>query len=169
MATRATTHILRALLPPACLMLAGCLVAERSGTLPILTMTTVQLYYHNPAMRPAQLGGGRCSEEHVFPVERTIAGTQMPIYDALWFLIRGDLTDEERQAGFQTAFPLRGLELRGAVLEDGLLTVEFDDPYRQTCGGVCRVKLLRAQVEKTARQFPGVESVRILPQDVFQP
>ncbi|MFN3301828.1 MAG: hypothetical protein ACK413_02260 [Patescibacteria group bacterium] len=36
-------------------------------------------------------------------------------------------------------------------------------------GGACRVGILWFQIEETAKQFPGVEKVQFLPEEIFQP
>jgi hypothetical protein len=40
---------------------------------------------------------------------------------------------------------------------------------RHTTDGSCRVGILWAQIEATAEQFPGVNEVKFLPGELFQP
>lgn len=85
------------------------------------------------------------------------------------FLLMGELTDEERDQGVTTEFPLEGVELLNTDLHDGTLTLTFADPNHRTSGGACRAGILWAQIEATAKQFPGVERVQFSPEDLFQP
>jgi hypothetical protein len=103
------------------------------------------------------------------PIEREIPATTTPIQDTIRLLIEGNLTEEERAAGFSTEFPHPQFELLGATLEDGILTLEFSDPAHFTVGGSCRVLVLRAQFERTAKQFVEVEEVRYEPEFLLQP
>ncbi|MGB5933023.1 MAG: GerMN domain-containing protein [Anaerolineae bacterium] len=128
---------------------------------------TVTLHYYN-RIKGEEIGDP-CSPDAVLPIEREIPGTTTPIQDTIRLLIEGDLTEEERAAGFSTEFPHPQFKLLGASLEDGILTLEFADPAHFTVGGSCRVLLLRAQFEKTAKQFVGVEEVRFEPEFLFQP
>ncbi|TSD03758.1 MAG: hypothetical protein Athens071426_40, partial [Parcubacteria group bacterium Athens0714_26] len=95
--------------------------------------------------------------------------TQTPIQDAVKLLLSGKLTEEERAQGIDTEYPLEGLSLKGALLKDGILTLEFDDAKNKTVGGSCRVGILWFQIEATAKQFPEVRQVRFLPEEIFQP
>ncbi len=128
---------------------------------------TVQLYYYNKTK--AEEIGDACSPDAVLPVEREIPATQTPIQDTIKLLIKGQPTEREKASGFYTEFPLPGLELLGANLKDGVLTLQFADPSNRTGGGSCRVRLLWAQIQKTATQFPEVKAVRFEPEELFQP
>jgi hypothetical protein len=57
----------------------------------------------------------------------------------------------------------------GANLKEGILTLEFADPQNKTGGGACRTGILRGQIETTAKQFDGVNEVRFIPEELFQP
>lgn len=129
----------------------------------------IDLYYYKSALDADASGNVRCSSDAVVPIHRTLPPTDMPIEDTMHLLIRGELTPTERESGISTEFPLQGFALKTALLEDGVLTLTFDDPGGVTGGGSCRVTILRAQIEKTALQFEGVETVRILPEELFQP
>ncbi len=95
--------------------------------------------------------------------------TRTPIQDTIKLLLSGELTEEERAQGISTEYPLEGLSLKGASSKDGVLTLEFDDPNNKTVGGSCRVGILWFQIEATAKQFPEVQEVRFLPEEIFQP
>ena len=129
----------------------------------------ISLYYYNPENDKDESGNIMCSPAGLVAVEREVAVTQTPIQDAVNLLIKGELTDEEIAAGITTEFPLAGLELKGANLADGVLTLEFADPQNKTGGGSCRVGILRAQIEATAKQFEGVGDARFIPEELFQP
>ena len=127
----------------------------------------VQLFYYGPEEDKDESGNLLCSEKGLVPVLR-----KMPSATIEWtigILITGNLTDDEKVRGVTTEFPLEGLLLANAALDDGTLTLTFDDPFGATVGGACRVAILRAQIEATARQFPGVREVRIEPEHLFQP
>jgi spore germination protein GerM len=102
-------------------------------------------------------------------VDREISLTLTPAQDVIRLLIKGDLTDEESDQGISTEFPLSGLQLEGAELENGVLTLNFSDPENATSGGACRVNILWAQIEATALQFDTVDEVRFSPETLFQP
>lgn len=128
----------------------------------------VKLYYYNPDNDQGP-GGVQCSAKGLVAVEREIFRTLTPIQDAVRLLLRGELTDQERAQGITTEFPLPGVELSGASLNNGTLTLTFRDPQNKTSGGSCRVSILWAQVEATASQFPEVKTVRFMPEELFQP
>lgn len=129
---------------------------------------TVKLYYYNPAKDQGP-GGAQCSRNGLEAVERSVPVTTTPIQDAVRLLLKGELTAAERARGITTEFPLPGVELAGAVLKNGVLTLEFKDPQNKTGGGSCRVGILWFQIEATAKQFSGVSSVRFIPEELFQP
>lgn len=129
----------------------------------------ISLYYYNPENDKDESGNIMCSPAGLVAVEREVAVTQTPIQDAVNLLIKGELTDEEIAAGITTEFPLAGLELKSANLTDGVLTLEFADPQNKTGGGSCRVGILRAQIEATAKQFDEVGDARFIPEELFQP
>ncbi|PIR82392.1 hypothetical protein COU20_02615 [Candidatus Kaiserbacteria bacterium CG10_big_fil_rev_8_21_14_0_10_59_10] len=128
----------------------------------------IQLYYYNPELDTDATGNVMCSRAGLVPVQREIT-THTPIEDTIRLLLSGELTEEERAAGITTEYPLEGFELVSATLEDGVLTFTFNDPEGRTVGGSCRVGILWAQIDETARQYEGVEEVRFLPEELFQP
>ncbi len=131
----------------------------------------VSLYFYNPLKDKDENGNIKCSEDGILPVEREISITKTPIQDTINLLLKGKdiLTKEEIEQGITTEFPLEGLELKSASLKDGILTLQFDDPYNKTSGGSCRVKILWLQIEKTAKQFDEVKEVKFSPEEIFQP
>lgn len=129
----------------------------------------VKLFYYNQIRDKEIAEYIPCSPDAVLPVEREIAATKTPIQDAVKLLLEGKLTNAEKAAGFATEFPLEGLRLIGASRKEGVLTLGFDDPLNKTSGGSCRVRLLWAQIQKTAKQFPGAEETRFIPEWLFQP
>lgn len=129
----------------------------------------IQLYYYNQKRDQEIAEYIPCDPEAVLLVSREIFLSQTPIQNTINLLLQGQVTQEEKEAGFSPMFPLEGVKLVGANLKDGVLTLEFEDPFSKTGGGSCRVRLLWAEVEKTAKQFPEVKEVRFLPEELFQP
>ena len=130
---------------------------------------TVKLYYYNPDNDKDSSGNIMCSRQGLVSVERQISYTATPIQDTIRLLLQGNLTTLELASGITTEFPLQGVELVGASLKNSILTLEFKDPQNKTGGGSCRVGILWFQIEAVAKQFPGVESVRFIPEELFQP
>jgi hypothetical protein len=129
----------------------------------------INLYYYDPELDKDASGNVLCSRRGLTSVERTIPATITPIQDAIKLLIEGALTEEERQRGVTTEYPLPGFSLKGAVLKNGILTLEFLDSENRTSGGSCRVGVLWFQIEATAKQFEGVKIVKPKPETLFQP
>ena len=131
----------------------------------------VKLYYYNPELDRDESGNTACSRSGLVAVERKIPITKTPIQDTIKLLLKGkeNLTEEEKARGIGTEYPLEGISLKGASLKDGVLTLEFNDPKNKTVGGACRVGILWFQIEATAKQFPEVQQVRFLPEELFQP
>jgi len=130
---------------------------------------TVKLYYYSYELDRDEYGNIACSRNGLVSVGREIPITQTPIQDTIKFLLSGELTEEERAQGIDTEYPLEGFSLKGASLKDGVLTLEFNDSKNKTVGGSCRVGILWFQIEATAKQFPEVQQVRFLPEEIFQP
>lgn len=130
---------------------------------------TVKLYYYNPDLDKDNSGNIMCSRQGLVAVEREIPITNTPIQDTVKLLISGNLTQEEKTQGITTEYPLEGLSLTAASLNNGVLTLTFDDPNNKTGGGSCRVGILWFQIEATAKQFSAVQQVRFQPEYLFQP
>jgi hypothetical protein len=132
----------------------------------------IKLYYYNLVKDKDENGNIKCSESGLVEVEREIPFSKTPIQDTLKLLLKGkqNLTQDELRQGIDTEFPLIGFELKSVNLKpDGTLILGFDDPYNQTLGGSCRVKILWFQIEKTAKQFSQVKKVEFKPSYLFQP
>lgn len=133
-------------------------------------MQSVDLYYYNKEKDTGAGGQIRCSPESVLPVERKIPGKK-PVRETLELLLKGELKDEEKAAGFQTEFPHPDFRLKNVDFDkdSGRLSVYFTQVPGFTSGGSCRTGLLYAQIQKTAGQFAGVRQVLIRPETLFQP
>ena len=129
----------------------------------------IKLYYYNPERDHDADGNILCGANGLMVVERAIAPTQAPLKESIELLLEGALTPEEKASGITTEFPLEGVTLKSASITDGTATLTFDDPRHRTSGGSCRVSVLAAQVIATAKQFPSVQDVRLLPEELFQP
>jgi len=134
-----------------------------------LPQRSIKLYYYNPSKDQDASGNIMCSRNGIEAVDRNIPLTKTPIQDAIKLLLKGELTSQERAQGITTEYPLAGVELKSASLENGILTLTFADPQNKTGGGSCRVGILWFQVEATAKQFAEVSSVRFMPEELFQP
>lgn len=151
---------------------SGLIENEKKIEIPVKFSQATQnisLYFYNEKKDREIADYIPCSAEAVLPVERKVFLSSTPIQDTIKLLLQGNLTEEEKNLGFSTEFPLIGLELLGANLKDGILTLEFNDLYNKTVGGSCRTSLLWNQIVKTAKQFPEVKEVKFLPEDIFQP
>jgi spore germination protein GerM len=135
---------------------------------PTASETQIKLFYYNPALDQGP-GGAQCTSKGLVGVTRNIPKTTTPLTDSIKLLLKGELTEEEREFGITTEFPLAGVTLTSAAITDGVATLTFSDPQNKTGGGSCRVSVLWAQIEATAKQFPTVKSVRSLPEELFQP
>jgi len=130
----------------------------------------ITLYYYNPSKDTDSEGNIMCSRNGLVGVERSVS-PDITIKQAIDLLIRGELTQNEKKQGITTEFPMPDLELEDAIMDsNGALTLKFNDPSGRTNGGSCRVAILWAQINATARQFPEVKEVKFEPQDgLFQP
>ncbi len=143
---------------------------ERRIPIRFATVTRdVVLYYYNANSDKDANGNILCSEKGLVPVVRQIPSSSTPLTDTIKLLLEGKLTATERSQGVTTEFPLAGVSLSSAVIVNGVATLTIADPQNKTSGGSCRVLVLRAQIEKTSKQFTTVGSVRILPDTLFQP
>lgn len=154
----------------ACIIVAIVMIAqqrERATEIPSAS-TSITLYYYNPAIDQGP-GGAQCSRQGLVAVDRVIPKTDTPLNDAITLLLKGELTVEEKARGITTEFPLSGVRLTETSIFNGLATLTFEDPENKTGGGACRASILWYQIEATAKQFPMIESVRFLPEELFQP
>ncbi|MFB6226463.1 MAG: GerMN domain-containing protein [Candidatus Paceibacteria bacterium] len=144
---------------------------RKNGTDKVATSSKkqVKLYYYNPKLDQDEQGNVLCSPKGLVGVDRKIDSTNTPIQDTIKLLLKGELTKEEKSQRIDTEYPLEGFKLVGANLENGQLTLEFEDPNNETSGGSCRANILWYQIRKTAKQFPQVDSVEYKPETLFQP
>ncbi|MDP3988718.1 MAG: GerMN domain-containing protein [bacterium] len=131
--------------------------------------TAVTLYYYDPSQDLDGEGNVLCSRQGLVSIARRVPKTDTMIRDTINLLLKGNLTQEERAEGITTEFPLEGFNLVGFSRVQGTLTLTFDDPNNRSSGGSCRAGILWAQIEKTAKQFSGVEEVHFFPEELFQP
>lgn len=132
-------------------------------------ISKIKLYYYNEKRDQEISENILCSADAILPTEREISLSQTPIQDTINLLLLGNVTQAEKEAGFTPMFPLEGVTLINADLKDGTLILKFNDPLNKTGGGSCRVGLLWNQIVKTAKQFEGVQNVKFIPEDLFQP
>lgn len=133
------------------------------------TYEKVYLYYYNSEKDKDENGDIMCSRKGLDRVERKIPTSKTLISDTLHLLLQGKITQEEKQQGRSTEFPLSGFELVSSSLREGVLTLTFKDPENTTSGGSCRVGILWFQIEATAKQFSQVQTVQFIPEELFQP
>jgi hypothetical protein len=128
----------------------------------------VLLYFYREEDDLDNAGNVLCSAEAVVGTERIIE--DYSIEKHIETLLLGPTAGEEAN-GFSSEFPLEGLSVSAVSGpdSDGVLTVTLEDTTNATTGGSCRVGILSAQVEKTALSIEGVESVVLLPEELFQP
>lgn len=133
-------------------------------------LQTVKIYYYDISKDLDASGNQRCLASSLTAVERQIPKSIIPIQDAIKTLLKGEVSSLEKGKGLSTEFPLQGVALKSASLaSNGELTLTFNDSQHQTSGGSCRVTLLRAQIEATAKEFSSVKKVKIAPPSLFQP
>ncbi len=129
----------------------------------------IKLYYYNPELDKDDTGNVTCSRKGLVAVDREIPLTITPIQDAIKLLISGNLTSAEKSEGLTTEYPLAGFSLKAASVNNGVLTLTFEDLYNKTSGGSCRAGILWFQIEATAKQFTEVKQVKFMPEELFQP
>lgn len=127
----------------------------------------VELFFYEEKADLDETGNVMCSADAVVPVTRTIK--DYAIEKHIETLLAGP-SAEEKERGLSSEYPLKSLRLESANLDDkGVLTLKFNDPDNSTTGGSCRVGLLSAQLIKTAESITGVKSVKVEPEELFQP
>jgi hypothetical protein len=137
--------------------------------IPSENIKTINLYYYNPELDKDESGNILCSEKGLVSVKRQIEASDQVVFDAVRLLLEGKITDQEKKIGITSEFPLVGLNLKSVIMDKGVATVNLEDPNNKTSGGSCRVGVLWKQIEKTVKQFPGVQSVKFNPEFLFQP
>jgi len=131
-------------------------------------MQEVQLFYYNPENDKDEQENIMCSRDGLVPVTVVLPKDNI-IENTIRLLLQGNIPEAAQAEGVTTEYPLEGFELDGAVLDEGILTLTFNDPNNKTIGGSCRVGILWFQIEATALQFPEVDEVKFEPEDIFQP
>jgi hypothetical protein len=129
----------------------------------------INLYYYNSKLDTDATGNIACSKKGIVSVSRTIPKTTTPIEDTIRLLLQGKILSDENVQGITSEFPLPEVSLTGLNLENGVLTLSFNDPQNKTSGGSCRSGILWFQIEATAKQFSEVKSVKFTPDSLFQP
>ncbi|MDZ4229607.1 MAG: GerMN domain-containing protein, partial [Candidatus Veblenbacteria bacterium] len=116
-------------------------------------------------------GGSADDCTTVLAVERHVPKTLAVARAALDELMKGP-TLREREEGYFTSLP-PGVVVQRLVIAEGVAQADFTPALEQGVGGSCRVLAIRAQIEKTLRQFPSVQSVVISidgrTEDILQP
>jgi hypothetical protein len=125
----------------------------------------ISLFYYNQSEDKENT----CDADYILPVKRYISESENQVIDAVELLIRGNLTEKEKEQGFVTEFPNKDFKLLSSGLEDGVLTLEFSEVPGFTTGGSCRVGILASEIIKTAKQFPEVKKVVFKPESLFEP
>ena len=113
---------------------------------------SVEVYYTNAA----QGSNSDCGK--VFAVSRTIPRTEAIAEAAIGQLLQGP-TMQEREGSYGTEIPA-GAKLRSVTIDKGTATVDFNADLNRAAGS-CRITAIRAQIERTLRQFPTVRKVVI--------
>jgi hypothetical protein len=130
----------------------GSIQHLNSVTVPVeLKPRQVILYFPSAKRSPTD-----CSR--VFAAHRTIPSSVSLARLLVEALIAGP-TPQEQAEGLDNPFP-SGSQVRSVNLRDGVLTVDFNQRLGNV-GGSCRVQAIRASLEKTLPQLPGVKRVRI--------
>ena len=138
---------------------------EKKGDIEYLD---IKLYYYNPSLDQG-VGGVQCTRKGLVAVNRSLPKTNTLLEDTISLLIGGELTDEEKVSGLTTEFPLDGFSLLSSSFDESSVTLEFSDPLNKTVGGSCRVAILWAQIDETAKQFDSIKLVKFFPEELFQP
>lgn len=132
--------------------------------------TSVKLYYFNQDQDNNLTESQKLNTSSVIPVQRTISSSNNLIKDTINLLLQWQLTKEEVALWFQTQFPNKDFFLKNLTLNaDGSLVLEMSEVPWFTSGWSARQILLKVSIEKTAKQFPEVKSVKFVPETLFQP
>jgi len=128
----------------------------------------IKLYYYNEKKDKEAANYVPCLRESVLPVEREIPLSKTPIRDTMELLLKGQITDKEKQEGFSPVS--NRLKLTDVNLkENGNLILEFEVLSGYSMGGSCLNGLIGAEIIKTAQQFFEVKTIEILPYYLLQP
>lgn len=128
---------------------------------------TVKLFYYNIEKDRELNPALTCKTDAVLPLERILPLKPSIVQDTLELLFRGELTEQEKRGGFSSHFPASDFNLKAASLNNGTLTLEFDDSKNFVSGGACKAGVIKTQIEKTVRQFEPIKEVKFLPENLF--
>jgi hypothetical protein len=136
----------------------------------VLWPQTVKLFYFNQLEDNKLPIAQQLNSASVLPIQRVISWSKNIIEDTINSLLEWNLTSEERTKWFTTEFPNEYFRLMSSNLKsDWTLELTFNEVPGFTSWGSARVFILRAVIEKTAKQFDNVKAVKILPDTLFQP
>lgn len=130
----------------------------------------IKLYYFNQVEDSKLPVNQQLNSSSVLPVDRVIPRSNNLIQDTINMLIEWNLSQEEVSKWFTTEFPNNAFRLIDTNLNsDWTLELTFSEVPGFTSWWSARVFILRVSIEKTAKQFPNVKIVKILPETLFQP
>lgn len=112
----------------------------------------VKAYFGNTERDP---GGQAC--DVAYPVARRVSIAEELPAAALRELLHGP-THTERRQSFTTGIP-DGVTVRSLVIRNGRATVSFSPALPGGSGATCRMQGIRAQIERTLKQFPHIVDV----------
>lgn len=128
----------------------------------------VRLYYYNELLDKALHNGEiNGDSDAILPVERTIPVSQAPINDSIRLLLKGELTNMERELGFKTELPNKNLIFLGAKREGSTLILNFEDKGFLPDIKADKIDVLKSIIIKTAMQFDNVKNVILQPDSLF--
>lgn len=113
----------------------------------------VKVFFNNNRLDP------QVSCIKVFPVKRIVKKTQGLGITALQELLKGP-TNEEKAAGYYTNIN-NNVRINKLRIKDGVAWVDFGKTLEEQVAGSCRVRAIRAQIERTLKQFSTVKEVII--------
>lgn len=129
---------------------------------------TVKVFFPN-SERGTEAEQFDCAK--VYPLERRIAKTQATARAALLELLKGPTITESRDGHFTNINS--GVVLQSLTIVNGVARADFNETLGFQVGGSCRVTSIRAQIERTLKQFSTVQSVIISidgrTEDILQP
>jgi hypothetical protein len=128
--------------------------------------TKIKVFFGNNNLDPEM----SCNK--VFETQREIVKIEAIGSAAINELLKGP-TDSEKSVGYFTTIN-SGVKLLGLSIDkNGTAFADFDEQLEYQVGGSCRVGAIRAQIEKTLKQFSTIENVVISingrTEDILQP
>ena len=125
----------------------------------------VKLFYFN--YKEYEKHDNEPFSKFIIYIEKEIPETENIIENTIRLRLLYKLSEEEKSQGLGDEFPI-SFYLKNAKLNNGMLSLDIEDMEYFSQGGSTRIGILKIQIEKTAKQFPGVEKV-FYPEEVFQP